>query len=116
MHLNNTMALTIVSLPNNTEAYSWRHSNAVAADFLQSVMTQRGKGGSKDGCQLAERCGCRGSHRSLPGDQRRAEAMYWQGVSRYKMEAHAALGKAADALKKRYPDSLRTTKASVWLR
>ncbi len=43
------------------------------------------------------------------------EAMYWKGVSRYKMNEHTALGETGVALKERYPDSLWTAKASVWL-
>ncbi len=45
-----------------------------------------------------------------------AEAMYWKGVSRYKMNDHTALGETAAALGESYPDSLWTVKASVWLR
>jgi outer membrane protein assembly factor BamD (BamD/ComL family) len=44
------------------------------------------------------------------------EAVYWRGVSRYKMNDHAALGETAAALKDQYPASLWTAKASVWLR
>ncbi len=43
------------------------------------------------------------------------EAVYWKGVCRYKMNDHAALGETAAALKERHPDSLWTSKASVWL-
>lgn len=44
------------------------------------------------------------------------EAMYWEGVSRYKeTDDHTFLGKAAAALKERHPGSLWAEKASVWL-
>ncbi len=42
------------------------------------------------------------------------EAVYWQGVSRYKKNDHQALGETAVSLKRDYPDSLWAAKASVW--
>ena len=42
------------------------------------------------------------------------EAIYWQGVSRYKKGDHAALGETYAALAQKYPGSLWTRKASVW--
>lgn len=45
-----------------------------------------------------------------------AEAIYWRGVSRYKMNDRAALGDTAALIAVKYPDSLWATKASVWSR
>lgn len=42
------------------------------------------------------------------------EAVYWQGVCRYKKGDHAALGETAAALAQKYPGSLWARKASVW--
>lgn len=43
------------------------------------------------------------------------EAIYWQGVSRYKATSdRAALGAVAKETKQRYPNSLWTLKASIW--
>ncbi len=44
------------------------------------------------------------------------EAIYWKGVSRYKMNDHGALGETASELGRRYPEDLWTIKASVWSR
>lgn len=46
----------------------------------------------------------------------RPEAMYWQGVCRYRAaNDHAALHEVAEELRTRYPHNLWTAKASVWL-
>lgn len=43
------------------------------------------------------------------------EALYWRNVSRYsRSHDSASLQSVAAELKKRYPDSIWTTKASVW--
>jgi hypothetical protein len=45
-----------------------------------------------------------------------AEALYWQAVSRYKgANDHVALANVAEELRRRFPDSEWTTRASVWL-
>ena len=45
-----------------------------------------------------------------------AEALYWHAVSRYKgANDHVALANVAEELKRRFPDSEWTTRASVWL-
>ena len=45
-----------------------------------------------------------------------AEAIYWRDVSHYKAtNDHTVLGKTAEDLKRRFPDSEWTTRASVWL-
>ncbi|MEJ2695517.1 MAG: hypothetical protein P8013_02605 [Candidatus Sulfobium sp.] len=52
----------------------------------------------------------------FPGTAAAPEAIYWEGVSRYKdTDDHTALGRAGAVLKERYPDSLWAVKASVWL-
>lgn len=44
-----------------------------------------------------------------------AEALYWQGVSKYKRTSDAAaLGETARAMRERFPDSVWMKKASVW--
>jgi hypothetical protein len=43
------------------------------------------------------------------------ESVYWRGVSRYKAtNDHTVLGQVAEQLEARYPDSVWTSKASVW--
>ncbi|HUS10375.1 MAG TPA: hypothetical protein VMZ30_07900 [Pyrinomonadaceae bacterium] len=43
------------------------------------------------------------------------EAVYWSGVSRYKMaNDHTVLGGVAEELAEKYPQSVWAQKASVW--
>jgi len=52
----------------------------------------------------------------FPGTSVAPEAMYWQGVSRYKeTNDHTALGDAGASLRENYPRTLWAVKASVWL-
>ena len=49
-----------------------------------------------------------------PDSEVAAEAVYWRGVSRYKLtNDHTVLGEIADAFKQKYRDSLWAEKASV---
>jgi hypothetical protein len=44
------------------------------------------------------------------------QALYWRGVSRYKASNdHSALGRVARELKEKYPGSVWTLRASIWL-
>ena len=53
--------------------------------------------------------------RNYPDSATAPEALYWQGVSRYKgTNDHAALGELAQRFKKKYQDSIWSEKASVW--
>ena len=53
---------------------------------------------------------------NFPQTGRAPEAIYWRGVCRYKASNdHTVLGPTAEALRDRYPDSVWTKKASVWL-
>jgi TolA-binding protein len=52
---------------------------------------------------------------ALPGSDAAPEALYWQGVSRYKSSSDPnALTQTAEAFKARYTDSTWAKKASVW--
>jgi thioredoxin-like negative regulator of GroEL len=52
---------------------------------------------------------------TLPDSDAAAEALYWQGVSRYKSSGDpAALQQTAEAFKTRYTASTWAKKASVW--
>ena len=53
--------------------------------------------------------------KTLPDSDAAPEALYWQGVSRYKSSGDpTALQQTADAFKTRYRDSTWAKKASVW--
>lgn len=53
--------------------------------------------------------------KTLPGSDAAPEALYWQGVSRYKSSGDpTALQQTADAFKTRYRESTWAKKASVW--
>lgn len=57
----------------------------------------------------------RDTARSWPESEAAPEALYWAGVSRYKeTEDGADLTEIAGELSERFPDSIWTTKASVW--
>ncbi len=44
------------------------------------------------------------------------EAIYWRGVCRYKAtNDHTVLGPTAETLRDKYPESVWTKKATVWL-
>jgi TolA-binding protein len=44
-----------------------------------------------------------------------ADALYWAGVSQYKISHdHSLLGEYAKQLQKKYPESIWTARASVW--
>jgi TolA-binding protein len=50
-----------------------------------------------------------------PETEAAPEALYWRDVSHYKAtNDHTVLGKTAEALKQKYPDSIWATKATVW--
>ena len=52
---------------------------------------------------------------TLPESDASPEALYWQGVSRYKSSGDpTALQQTAEAFKTRYADSTWAKKASVW--
>ena len=45
-----------------------------------------------------------------------ADAMYWAAVSHYKKtNDHTVLGRVGQKLEQKFPDSIWTEKASVWL-
>ncbi|HKQ40744.1 MAG TPA: hypothetical protein VJ063_21935 [Verrucomicrobiae bacterium] len=53
--------------------------------------------------------------KTLPDSDAAPEALYWQGVSRYKSSGDpTALQQTADAFKTRYRESTWAKKASVW--
>jgi hypothetical protein len=50
-----------------------------------------------------------------PDSKAAAEAVYWRGVSRYKLtNDHTVLGDVPEQLKEKYSDSVWAVKASVW--
>jgi len=53
--------------------------------------------------------------KAYPKTEAAEEALYWQGVSRYKASGdHTALGATAQQYNERYPNTLWAKKASVW--
>ena len=50
-----------------------------------------------------------------PNSKAAPEALYWKGVSRYKItNDHNVLGELPEELKKKYPDSIWTLKTAAW--
>jgi TolA-binding protein len=50
-----------------------------------------------------------------PNSKAAPEALYWKGVSHYKLtDDHTALGELPEQFKKRYPDSIWALKTAAW--